>query len=750
MTDLFLKLLTMSIWAGWIVLAVLLLRCFFRKAPKWITVLLWGIVAVRLICPFSIESAVSLMPEKIGNGAVIENWADDYVGEISIFHENSSEYETAVKAGREPVFTEEEGSYVVVKGEKLEEPSTIKTTVLPILTNIWIMGIAIMLIYTAVTSIQLHRKIYTAVSYCDNIFQSEYITSPFVLGVITPKIYLPFSISEEEISYVVAHEQAHISRKDHWWKPLGFLLLTIYWFHPLLWIAYILFCKDIELACDEKVIRNLNSEKRADYSQALLNCSVQSRKIAACPVAFGEVRVKERVKAVMNYKKTGFGVVVLALVLCGIAAACFLTNPKKETAGKYSDNDLTQYQTDYIGDASKVSAIAQNLPYPEGFSYDSIELQTTEEPYELIIFLKKGENAEVEEDTFEECADLAFDLIGNLGIFTLKDADTGEILTVFEQKKEDTVAADAETDLIDARKDDRILKDDETAKDTIEHVSEVNKKTDLESAVSAAIMENYDPDTLDGLLRVESHVMLSNEMMTGAGQNDIKEETVYLLVLLRKYEMYEKEILVSSECCIPTAITFSVSESEGYVVKEYWTPRDGSYYVEDIRAKFPGSAAEDALHEERYISELQSDSYQKALKGFYIRGTLKERIEELIAEIISSPKGSSEPAKYIEAHQEAYKELLEYEEYSLRYCFTEFLQGDQTDLRGKIMEQLCIDIMGNWGIGHHDVAYTTGQDWFDAFRESTENLAEQYGEEELEKNYPASWILWKLMQASVR
>lgn len=747
MTDLFLKLLSMSIGAGWIVLAVLVLRYLFKKAPRWITVLLWGIVAVRLICPFSMESTVSLMPEKFGNGTAVEEWADEYVGEIHIFHENTSEYEKAVEAGRIPIFTEEEGSYVVAKGELMEEPATVKDTVLPVFTAIWLTGVLIMLVYTGVTYLQLQRKVSTAILYQEGIFQCEYISTPFTAGLIHPRIYLPFAIAEEEIPYVIAHERAHISRKDHWWKPLGFFLLTIYWFHPLLWLVYVLFCRDIELACDEKVIRNLCNEKRADYSKALLNCSVQSRKIAACPLAFGEVRVKERVKAVMNYKKTGLGAAVLALAICGIAAVCFLTNPKKETAEEHFADDLTQYQTDYIGDASKVSAIAQHLPYPKGFSYDSIELQTTEEPYELIIFLKKDENAAVaEEDTFEECADLAFDLIGNLGIFTLKDADTGNVLTVFEQEKEDIVETDQDNDRVAVKKDDRIWANDETIKDSIEHVSDDGKKTDLESAISAVIMENYDPDSSDGLLRVESHVMLSNEIMTGADQSSIEEETVYLLVLLRKYQMYEKEIEVIGESYIPTVITFSVSESEGYALKEYWTPRDGSYYVEDIRDKFPGSAAEEALHEERYFSELQSESYQKALKRFYIKGTLKERIEELLTEVCSSPKESSEPVKFIEAHQEAYEELLEYEEYSLRYCFTEFLKGNQTDLRGQIMEQLCIDIMGNWGFGHHDVAYTTGQDWFDDFKESTKNLAEQYDEEELEKDYPASWILWKLMK----
>ena len=170
----------------------------------------------------------------------------------------------------------------------------------------------------------------TAVRYKDNIFQSENVSSPFVLGIINPRIYLPFSMNEQDMEHVVAHEQAHICRKDHLWKPLGFFLLTIHWFNPLMWLAYVLLCRDIELACDEKVIKGLGNEQRADYTQALVACSVNRRRIAACPLAFGEVGVKERVKSVMNYKKPAFWVIIIAVNVCVGVAICFLTNPKQD------------------------------------------------------------------------------------------------------------------------------------------------------------------------------------------------------------------------------------------------------------------------------------------------------------------------------------------------------------------------------------------------------------------------------------
>ena len=313
MSDLFLKIVNMSISASWLVVAVLILRLVLKKAPKWVNVLLWGIVAVRLICPFSFESALSLIPsaetfpEKIISGpsfdvqtgiTPIDNRINDYLGDRYF--------------------------------EGVTVPTNNGNNVMTILTIVWIIGILLLATYTVISYWRLHREIDTAVRYKDNIFQSENVSSPFVLGIINPRIYLPFSMNEQDMEHVVAHEQAHIRRKDHWWKPLGFLLLTVHWFNPLMWLAYVLLCRDIELACDEKVIKELGNEQRADYTQALVACSVNRRMIAACPLAFGEVGVKDRVKSVMNYKKPAFWIIILAVIACVIVAVCFLTNPKQD------------------------------------------------------------------------------------------------------------------------------------------------------------------------------------------------------------------------------------------------------------------------------------------------------------------------------------------------------------------------------------------------------------------------------------
>ena len=330
MSEIFLKIINMSISASYIVLAVLLLRLLLKKAPKWITVVLWGIVAVRLVCPFSIESVLSLIPSsEVVSPTIMTDKTPTINTGIPIINSTLN-----------PVISE---SFTPNPGDSAN-PLQIW---IPVLTTIWIVGMVALLIYTVISFAKVKRKIGTAVLLRDNIYQSENVVSPFVLGIIKPKIYLPFNMNEKDMEHVVAHEMAHIRRKDHLWKPLGFLLLTLHWFNPLMWLGYVLLCRDIELACDEKVIKELDHDARADYSEALLTCSVNRRMIAACPLAFGEVGVKDRVKSVLNYKKPAFWIIIAAVVVCVVVAVCFLTNPPQKDDDSMSPHG--EIYTDYEG-----------------------------------------------------------------------------------------------------------------------------------------------------------------------------------------------------------------------------------------------------------------------------------------------------------------------------------------------------------------------------------------------------------------
>ncbi len=367
MNEFFLQVINRSISAGWLILAVVILRLLLKRAPKWVNMLLWGIVAVRLISPFSIESVFSLIPSSETIPAGIERYA-------------APEIDSGIPVIDNLVNPDSGQSSLTPVPEFSANPLQVW---IPAAAVLWLAGIAVLLLYLAASYWHLRRKVNTAVRYRDNIFQSEKVSSPFVLGMIRPRIYLPFQIREGDMEHVITHEQAHIRRRDHWGKPIGFVLLAIYWFHPLIWLAWFLLCRDIELACDEKVIKELDSEQRADYTQALLACSVRRRPAVACPLAFGEVGIRKRVKSVMNYRKPGFWIVLIAVIVCAAVAVCFLTNPVRNQTALSPDtqNSHVTEWFDYTGSPSGMEQeLTIEIPEFEGavFSYIPEQIAVTD------------------------------------------------------------------------------------------------------------------------------------------------------------------------------------------------------------------------------------------------------------------------------------------------------------------------------------------------------------------------------------
>ena len=322
MEALFIKLVEMSISASWLVLAVLLLRILLKKSPRWIHVALWAMVALRLVCPMSPESAVSLNPVELTD-RILEDIPNSYVGASSSYWDHMPEYQEAVEAGAEPIYAGE-GHYYVVTGKDHLTPAL---TLQQIAGWIWLAGVLGMAIHALISYRGVQKQVNASLELGNGVYLCDYIDTPFILGIFNPKIYLPSEMDPEAAGHVLAHERAHIARKDHWWKPFGYLLLSVYWFNPLLWLAYILLCRDIELACDEKVIRDMENHQKKAYSEALLKCSINRRMIAACPLAFGELGVKERVKSVLNYRKPAFWIVLVAVLASIVTGVCFLTEP---------------------------------------------------------------------------------------------------------------------------------------------------------------------------------------------------------------------------------------------------------------------------------------------------------------------------------------------------------------------------------------------------------------------------------------
>ena len=315
MAAVFLKLLNLSISASWLVLAVLVLRLISKRSPKWMNVLLWGIAALRLVLPFSIESALSLIPsaETVSPAAVQFDPAPTITSGVSVIdnavNPSLSEHFAAVPtASVNPLYV-----WTEIAGW------------------VWLIGLGAMLLYALVSYLRLLRRVSVSLCVRENIYLCDAISSPFILGVVKPRIYLPSGLDEVQRQNVLAHERAHLARRDHWWKPLGFTLLAVYWFNPVLWLAYTLLCRDIELACDERVIRTMDESAVKTYSTVLLACSMPRKAIITCPLAFGEVGVKERVRNALHYKKPAFWVVAASVAVCVVVAVCFLTDPPTDT-----------------------------------------------------------------------------------------------------------------------------------------------------------------------------------------------------------------------------------------------------------------------------------------------------------------------------------------------------------------------------------------------------------------------------------
>ena len=314
MEQIFLTLLNISITASWIVLAVVLLRFVLKKAPKWTICLLWAIVGLRLIMPFSLESVFSLLPDKevIDPGTYqVQTGFDPIDNVVNSYLDTHSNPAASNPDAPAP---------------SLPEPST-STDPISVISQVWLAGVVLMALYSVGSWLLLRRRVAEAIPFKKGIYFCDRVDSAFILGVIRPRIYLPFNLSANQIEHIVCHEQAHLTRRDHLWKPLGFVLLSIYWFNPVMWLAYILLCRDIELACDEKAIRYMDTQTKQGYSETLLACSTSRRMITACPVAFGEVGIKGRIKSVADYKRPAFWVIVIALICCIAVAVCFLTDP---------------------------------------------------------------------------------------------------------------------------------------------------------------------------------------------------------------------------------------------------------------------------------------------------------------------------------------------------------------------------------------------------------------------------------------
>ena len=731
MEAIFVHLLNMSIAASWLVLAVVILRWVLKKAPKWMNCVLWVLVGIRLITPFSIESVFSLIPS-------VETVPQN------LLYGNLAPMESGVPKVDAPTNVFGTGHF----GEGVAVPPNMALTTTKMIAVIWLIGIAALLVYFIVSYFRLRRKVATAVLLRDNIWQSENVMSPFVLGLFKPRIYLPFGMSGASTFCVVAHEKAHIKRRDHWIKPLGFLLLAVYWFNPVIWLAYILLCRDIELACDERVIKKLTVDERADYSSALLSLSAVRRMIVACPLAFGEVDVKRRVRSVLNYRKPAFWVIILAVIACIVAAVCFLTNPKKASL-----DVLTTLQHRYMVSEIEYAAPQYNFAYtPHTAPQYCVTADSTLMVKNDILdtrdsaeWLELGSMKETEltKDNFDRYFDFngeggwekltaeqirqnnkkAWRISGtkdsNATFYYLLFQKSGDVYLTYGyedvQGEADPASANASIRWLfmltvnDVAGETTVKQQTTPAVEDATLASDVGQtadgsipqeSADLDHAISVAILDPNKGTYTESDYSCESHVILGTRTQNGApkaGESvGAAQITVYAMVLYQQYHYASGNITVTGGSHIPTALTFDVGKDGSYALVEYWQPMDGTYYEPDIRAKFPENICEDALDTQKYILVQMQSCYAQAVNFFKM--DTNAVIADLFEKICSSPAEASAPKAYINAHALDYRELTYYGDNTLQYVFSEFLKGGQTGLKGQIMHIVMDDLIGGEAI----------------------------------------------------
>ena len=410
MDSLFTSVLEISWQAGLIALAVIAVRPLLRRAPRRAVCMLWLLVALRLLLParLTVESPVSLQqPES---------------PPIQAYQELRQQEKVYVSAPPEQRL--EMAGPAAAQGFALLDQ----------LPAIWLTGVGCMALYMALSLLRMRWRLRAAPRIQDNVYRCTDWSTPFVLGVLAPRIYVPETVSEQDFPQVLAHERCHIRRWDHVWKPLAFLLLAVNWFNPVLWAAYVLLGRDMERACDEMVLKNADAAQRAAYSRALVACAAQPKMAAVCPLAFGEVAVKERVKNVLNYKKPALWAVILLVVAAAIIGACLLTKPSYKNVGTLDAKKLYALRTEYIGDNAAVGAILDALGLPEmGDTADSdtyaysIRLDTNREPMGVTVcYAFAGDVPERSAEWNRQMAQrgyIAMALIDNIDWFRWTDID---------------------------------------------------------------------------------------------------------------------------------------------------------------------------------------------------------------------------------------------------------------------------------------------------------------------------------------
>ena len=645
------ELLRINLVASFVILIVLAARLILKRAPKVFSYALWAIVLIRLLIPVSIPSSVSVIPDTPAvSGEVINDTLPDFE-----FETPGDMIENRINRQHQI----ETGNPVGVRVGHLFEP-------VEYMTFIWLGGMGIMVLYSVISYRKIRQKVRIAVPLRSNIWIADDIKSPFVIGFLKPKIYLPNNLGEQEQEYIILHEQDHIRRLDHVIKTLAFLALTIHWFNPLVWVAFVLACKDMEMSCDEAVIHKLGSDVRADYSASLLTLATGHRIIAGTPLAFGEGDTKGRIKNLAKWKKPAIWVLVLTIIICLILVT-----------------DRVSRQNQHVGTT---------------FYYGNVTEQSEDR---IDVLCNDGTSRVFHYEAGNE--DIPLDLTGKQVQIRARIQDfTGNLFTT------------------------QVSQVPDTRFDTLDEA--------IQNAILAFHSHRQDQEILD----CASFFTYSSEGRSPAGSNKVDLVTEYGIVYHQGYRLEGGKLVENGGCNVPTVLTFRVDDDGQYVLAEYWEPRDGNLYPEDIKAKYPAFVWPDT---QKNLFEQKIAVFNQVMEGFHVGPEVI--IDHLITDICDREHWAGSFADLM-TMCELQQEILEY--YStdtLEYCFNQFENGNQDDLRGQVMAYVCSDILESMGQKQIEgwSWQRSGQDWYDNYLEHNEAVPDGYYVQEMGRTYKYKYEL---------
>lgn len=730
MEALFRTVLEMSQKASVVILIILMIRLFLKKAPKKYSYLLWSVTAFRLSIPFSFESFFSIFSV----AKPVETLQKTEINRILL--NPGIDFYPAITVPEIGTLNPSEGETLVSSSEFTQSMSSMQ-----FFSIIWLMGMAAMILFGIYSYRKIQYEMRTATYLKENVYESDRISSPFLLGFFHPKIYIPYGLDEEVLEIVFLHENVHLKRKDHFIKLFAFILLTIHWLNPLCWIAFKLMSKDMEMSCDEKVLSS-DAVSSVDYSRALLGFATNFKLPSPSPLAFGESNVKQRIKNALNFKKPKKVLTIAVGVLCIMVVSVCAADPKTKLE-KIPDGTYVPYDVIYLSPLS--SYYPQNgdsgLRYiVKGDSFTIVQKESNE-------IIEKFESVDYE---WIELASTSGIINSSSEIETF-DSLFYEKLEEYSKKyyvklSEYYSLMKLDDEIWIVLSDDLIWSAYAIQLQNSPVVEEAGQTTSaLDEAIRYAVLPISAPYSTGQTDYFESHVILATESVSATpqiGKNDQKEQLiVYAMVLIQRYDLTDGKIVEIGGSHMPMKITFDVVDESNYQVVDVWWPKDGAYYESSIKENFPEAIWDEALDTQKYIlAQIQNCSQQAIVSADL---DTEKIIDDLFEVILSSPAESSYSNEYIMEHAIEYRELLYYGDSTFDYIVERFLDGNQTGLKGHIMCQAMQDIYPNEAITIG--SYETGQDYFDAWKEHVIGLNSEHGAKYLAENYPAAYRLIQIM-----